>query len=128
MNETRYADAPRVSTPVRAARRLFGTVETGPDTVRIGGLLSSTVIPYARITSVNTNMVTGSVTIETGAQTHEVKLWNPLKVAPLAAAIREGLAYFLTRPSGGPFAPPGTVRVDDGGPTAGEYRKRDGIV
>lgn len=109
---------------MKAARRLIGTVEATAEGVRIGGLLSSTVIPYTRITSVNTNMVSGAVTIETGAQTHEVKLWNPLKVAPLAAAIREGISYHLTTPPG--FAPAGTKRVDDGGPPGGEYRKRDG--
>ena len=137
---------------VKAARRLWGSIEAGPEFVTIAGLGSATEIPYDRISSLRSSWWHATLDIETGAEVHHVAVWNPWKIAALKAEINDRI-YSLTRPRpiarsiravefanggtltyeeasaadqmGGP--PVGRVNVDDGGPgEEGTFRQRDG--
>jgi len=121
---------------VKAARRLWGSIEAGPDHVTIAGLGSATEIRYERISSMRSDWWHGTLDIETGAEVHHVAVWNPFKLAALKAAINDHVystfpaAEERPRPlrrSLSDVSDDGRVRVDDGGPgEEGTFRKRDG--
>lgn len=113
---------------VSAVIRHIGKITVGASGVRIRNVLTSTELKYERITSVTGHALSGKIEIETGAQVHTVRLWNPLSVNSICDAIRERMdamtAYGPSR-----YTPPANARarVDDGGPGEfGTYRKRDG--
>lgn len=141
---------------VKAARRLWGSIEAGPDHVTIAGLGSATEIRYERISSVRSDWWHGTIDLETGAEVHHVAVWNPFKLAALKAAINDhvysgpavmrkryadelDLALGGERPrplrrsiaevadTASTFVDDGRVRVDDGGPgEEGTFRTRAG--
>lgn len=105
---------------VSAFIRHVGKITVGVSGVRIRNVLTSTELKYERITSVTGHALSGKIEIETGAQVHTVRLWNPLAVNAVCNAIRERMDAMTA-------SAPMRRRVDDGGPGEfGTYRRRDG--
>ena len=72
---------------IEASMNPLGKVIVDDDALLIRGPLSKKSIPYERITSVESNALTSTLKIETGAQQHRIQLWNMRRVSEIREAI-----------------------------------------